>query len=166
MKTLTANRQEPAKRYKALHKDYLRYVEKCSPKQAVVPSLARAFGVGGLVCCIGQAAQDILKAFVPTMPRDTLGAYATVFLVFLTVLFTGIGLFDKIGYFAGAGTFLPISGFANSIASAAVEFKSEGIVFGLSSKFFSIAGPVIVNGVTWAFLAAGIRWLVLLACGG
>jgi stage V sporulation protein AC len=153
------------KKYKELHKDYIEYVEKLSPKQNLFSSLLRAFAIGGLICCIGQAAFDIVKVIAPDLPQDTVASYSTVILVFLTILLTGLGLFDRIGYYAGAGTFLPISGFANSIASAAIEFKSEGFVFGLSSKFFSIAGPVIVSGVTFAFVAAMIRWLIALLGG-
>lgn len=139
---------------------YVSYVEKASPKQSLPVALLKAFAVGGLICCLGEAFIDIAKAISPAISDKTAGTWSTMLLITITVLLTGFGVFDKIGLFAGAGTFLPISGFANSIASAALEYKTEGFVFGLSTKFFNVAGPVIVNGVLGAFIVGLIYFIV------
>jgi len=152
--------------YKTAHKDYLKYVEKISPRQSTLLSLLKAFMAGGIICCVGQASSDIIKAAFPALSAETISTYGMVTVVFITILLTAFGVFDKVAVFGGAGTFLPISGFANSIASSAIEFKTEGFIFGLSSKFFSIAGPVIVNGISWAFAAGLVRWIISLVTGG
>lgn len=155
------NNSEDAGRINLLDKEqYVSYIEKASPKQSLPLALLKAFAVGGLICCLGEAFIDIAKAVSPGISDQTAGTWSTMLLVTITVLLTGIGVFDKIGLFAGAGTFLPITGFANSIASAALEYKTEGFVFGLSTKFFNVAGPVIVNGVLGAFLVGLIYFII------
>lgn len=139
---------------------YVSYIEKVSPKQSLPLALTKAFAVGGVICCLGEAFIDIAQAINPSISAQTAGTWSNMLLISITVFLTGLGVFDKIGLFAGAGSFLPITGFANSIASAALEYKSEGLVFGLSTKFFNVAGPVIVNGVLGAFLVGLIYFVI------
>lgn len=154
--------------FKELHKDrnqnYSDYVELISPKQTTFKSLFNAFWIGGLICCIGQGVNDFTHG-VFHVNQETSATVALVTLIFLTALLTGIGVFDKIAYYAGGGTFLPITGFANAISSAAIEFKAEGMIFGLSTKLYSIAGPVIVNGIVSSF-AVGVIYYIIGLFGG
>ncbi|MCL2752323.1 MAG: SpoVA/SpoVAEb family sporulation membrane protein [Firmicutes bacterium] len=140
-------------------KEYVKYVNKISPKQNVFYALFKAFWVGGLICCAGEALFE--TAFTLLKFGSAAAAqFELTGIIALTVLFTGLGVFDKLGMYAGAGTFLPISGFANSIASAALEYKTEGFVFGLSAKFFQIAGPVIVNGILGSFIIGLVYYII------
>ena len=115
------------------------------PKPNLILHCFNAFWVGGLICVIGQFINDIfLKMGVP---KDELGTYVSIVMVFLGAVLTGIGVYDKLGDYAGAGSVVPITGFANSIVSPAMEFKKEGFVFGVAAKMFTIAGPVLVYGI-------------------
>ena len=116
--------------------------------------------IGGLICCIGQGINDALMAIFPTMGVDTANAWMLIILIFIASFLTGIGVYDRIGAFAGAGSIVPITGFSNSITSPAIEFKKEGIIFGLCVKMFTVAGPVIVNGIA-ASIIVGIVYLFL-----
>ncbi len=136
---------------------YNEYVEKKSPKTKNWPSLIKAFIVGGIICMIGQGINDFITANFKMLSETDVAAWTLVVIIFITTLLTGIGIFDKIGAFAGAGTIIPITGFANSIASPAIEFKREGFIFGLSAKMFIVAGPVIVNGVFLSAIAGLIH---------
>ncbi len=149
----------PDKR-KERNQKYIEYVEAKSPKTKNFPSLINSFWVGGLICCLGQGIYDFLAYLFPAMTDTELGAWMLIVLIFITCLLTGIGIFDKIGNFAGAGTIVPITGFANSIASPALEYKKEGIIFGVCSKMFIVAGPVIVCG-TVASVIVGIIYLFI-----
>ena len=115
------------------------------PKPNLVLHCFNAFWVGGIICVIGQLASDIFSNL--GMPKEQLGTSVSIFMVFLGAIFTGIGIYDKLGDFAGAGSVVPITGFANSIVSPAMEFKKEGWVFGVAAKMFTIAGPVLVYGI-------------------
>jgi stage V sporulation protein AC len=126
---------------------YKEYVEAKVPKTKPFPSLLWAFLVGGGICVIGEGFYDLYAYLFPNLSSEMVSGYSTLTLVFLATLFTGIGIYDELGQFAGAGSVIPITGFANSIASPALEFKTEGLIFGLCVKMFTIAGPVIVNGV-------------------
>lgn len=139
-------------------KAYNRYVEARIPKTKAWPSLFNSFWVGGLICLIGQGAADLLMYLFPTMAEQSASTYASIFLIFIASLLTGIGVYDKIGKFAGGGSIVPITGFSNSISSPAIEFKNEGIIFGMCVKMFSIAGPVIVTGVV-ASIIVGLIYL-------
>lgn len=139
---------------------YQKYVESKIPKTKSWPSLFNAFWVGGLICLLGQGINDGLLALVPSMAEQTAWNLTLVILIFLASLLTGLGIFDRIGKFAGAGTIIPITGFSNSIASPAMESKSEGIIFGICVKMFTIAGPVIVMGVI-ASIIVGIIYLFI-----
>ena len=120
--------------------------EQLSPPSRLASGLFRAFWVGGFICTLGQAISDagVLYLKLSTQEASTL---ASIVLVFLTALLTGLGIFDKIGKYAGAGSFVPISGFANAMVSPALEFRREGLVTGLGAKLFTIAGPVLVYGI-------------------
>ena len=142
--------------------DYLLYVENQSPKSGWFVSLLRAFIMGGTICTLGQMIGDIIKSFFPTMDLLTVGAWANISIITLTILLTAFGVFDVLAKYGGAGTFIPISGFANSIASCAIEYKKEGLVFGVASKMFYIAGPVLVNGVAYSMLVGIIYFIISL----
>ncbi|MGO3167877.1 stage V sporulation protein AC [Senegalia sp. (in: firmicutes)] len=126
------------------NEEYMKYVEEKVPKPSYFKNAIRAFLVGGLICSLGQ----LFLNYYTSIGLDKKGVASAVpmTLVFLSALFTGIGLYDKLGRFAGAGSIVPITGFANSIVSPAMEFKREGYVFGVAAKMFVVAGPVLVYG--------------------
>ena len=142
------------------NKRYNAYVEAKIAKTHAWPSLFNAFWVGGLICVFGQICNDLILMWLPAISTQSAWAYTLVIIIFLAALLTGIGVFDKIGAFAGAGTIVPITGFSNSITSPAIEFKNEGIIFGMCAKMFIIAGPVIVSS-TVASMIVGLIYLFL-----
>lgn len=142
------------------NKKYNEYVEAKKPKTKNFPTLIYAYIVGGVICMIGQGIQDAILAIFPTMSVESAGAWMLIILIFLASFLTAIGVYDRIGVFAGAGSIVPITGFSNSITSPAMEFKKEGIIFGLCVKMFTVAGPVIVNGLAISVLV-GIVYLFL-----
>ena len=144
------------------NEEYLMYVEKQTPKTGWFNSIFHAFIVGGMICCLGQMFGDIIKAYNPNMDLLRVGSWISVIIISLTIILTAFGVFDRIAKFGGGGTFIPISGFANSIASCAIEFKNEGLVFGIGSKMFYVAGPVIVNGVAYSIVVGLIYSLILI----
>ncbi len=109
-------------------------------------TIPMAFAVGGLICCIGEAFLNMYTYF--GLDETAAGSWTSITLIFLSALFTGLKLYDRIAQHAGAGTLVPITGFANSVVSPALDFKSEGYVLGLGAKMFVIAGPVIVYGIS------------------
>ena len=115
------------------------------PKPQIVKNCIRAFLVGGLICDLGQVIMTVLKNY--DFSKDEIGAITSICMVFLGALLTGVGIYDKIAAYAGAGTVVPITGFSNAIVAPAIEFKKEGFVFGVAAKMFTIAGPVLVYGV-------------------
>ena len=138
---------------------YQEYVDKKSPNSPVWKNCFNAFWVGGLICTLGQVFNDLILYIFPNISTQSAWAYTLIILIFLASFLTGIGVFDKIGAFAGAGTIVPITGFSNSITSPAIEFKNEGIIFGMCAKMFIIAGPVIVSG-TVASMIVGLIYLI------
>ena len=148
------NNQSPAR--KAAVENYAAMVRRLTPKSKLGQGCLRAFWVGGAICMAGQAVADLstLWFHLPTNATLTMGS---VFLVFLTALLTGIGVFDKIAQYAGAGTVVPITGFANAMVSPAMEFKPEGWVLGTGARLFTIAGPVLVYGIS-ASVVVGILY--------
>lgn len=115
------------------------------PKPQIVKNCIRAFLVGGLICDLGQVIMTVLKNY--DFSKDEIGAITSICMVFLGALLTGVGIYDKIATYAGAGTVVPITGFSNAIVALAIEFKKEGFVFGVAAKMFTIAGPVLVYGI-------------------
>lgn len=139
---------------------YLEYVEKKSPKSGWFDTVLHAFILGGAICCLGQMFSDIIKAFYPMMDLLLVGSWVSVIIITITVVLTTLGCFDRIAKYGGAGTFIPISGFANSIASCAIEFKKEGLVFGVGSKMFYVAGPVLVCGVSYSLIVGLVYFFI------
>ena len=127
------------------NKEYAAYVARLCPKSPLLPDLLKAFCIGGAICCLGQGFLQ-LYSFLG-LGQDLAASLCSVSLVFLGVFFTALGLYDKLARQAGAGTLVPITGFANAVAAPALEFKSEGLVLGLAAKMFLIAGPVLVYGI-------------------
>lgn len=142
------------------NKKYNEYVIEKIPKTKSFPTLIYSFLIGGLICCIGQAIQDGLMTIFPTMTLEESATWMLIILIFFASFLTGLGVYDRIGAFAGAGSIVPITGFSNSITSPSIEFKKEGIIFGMCVKMFSVAGPVIVNGIAVS-IAVGIFYLFI-----
>ena len=141
------------------NKNYIAYVHSFDPPTQHFKNCFRAFMVGGLICCIGQFLRGTYEAIF-SLSGDELAAAVSMTLIFLGTLLTGFGVYDRIGRYAGAGSIVPITGFANSVASPAIEFKTEGLVYGMAAKMFIVAGPIIVYGVL-AGTAVGIIYLFL-----
>lgn len=141
-------------------KKYNQYLQNKIPKTKPWPSLFHAFWIGGLICCIGEGIKDGLLTIFPYLSQMDVATLESVIVIFLASFLTAIGLYDKLGAYAGAGSIIPISGFSNSITSPAMEFKREGIIFGLCAKMFVIAGPVIVCGVVVSIIS-GLFSLIL-----
>lgn len=131
---------------KKLQKEYQKYVEEKMPKSNLPLNCVKAFIGGGLICMLGQAISDFGKNYYELSKDDT-AVFTAIVLVFLGATLTGLGVYDDLGKFFGAGTIVPITGFANSIVSPAMEFKREGHVLGIGAKLFIIAGPVLVFGI-------------------
>ena len=127
-------------------KQYQRRVNELLPRSKTGLMCLKAFVVGGLICCLGQLISDLGRTYL-ALDRDQAGALCSLSLIFLAGLLTALGVFDRIAAFAGAGTVVPITGFANSIVAPAMEFRSEGLVTGTAAKLFQIAGPVLVYGI-------------------
>ena len=126
-------------------KQYRRYAAAHAPRSPIVGNCLRAFFVGGLICCLGEAFGTLYTALCG-LSRETAGTLTAISLVFLAVALTAIGLFDKIAKFAGAGTLVPITGFANAVASPAIDSRAEGLVLGVGAKIFTVCGPVLLYG--------------------
>lgn len=140
-----------------INDNYLNYVKSVSPKTNEKRSLIRAFLVGGLICSIGQGLRYMFQYLVG-LEGDELAAYVSAVMIFLGAFLTGLGVYDRIGKFAGGGSIVPITGFANSVVSPAIEFKTEGYVYGVAAKMFVIAGPIIVFGVASSVLVGLIYY--------
>ena len=139
-------------------KTYKKYAEKRAEKSKLGADCAKAFFVGGLICVIGQGAGDIYKAL--GVSEENVKALVPVTLIFLAALLTGMNVFDDIAKFAGAGTLVPITGFANAVVSPALDTKAEGFILGVGAKIFTIAGPVILYGT----LASVIYGVIFYIC--
>ncbi len=141
-------------------KQYGKLVQEASPKSPIWKNCLNAFWIGGLICVLGQ----LLMTFYDGLGLDKTdaGTAVSMTLVALSALFTGLSLYDDLAKVAGAGTLVPITGFANSVAAPAVEFKTEGFVLGVAAKMFTIAGPVIVYGLCASVLYGVVYWLYLL----
>ena len=139
------------------NEQYAKYVKKMSPNSALIKDMLNAFWIGGLICVIGQLVRGGLTAL--GLDELAVGAGTAVLMVLLGASFTGMDLYDDIAKVAGAGTVVPITGFANAIVSPAMEFRSEGLVTGLGAKMFTVAGPVIVYGVSASVVYGLIVWI-------
>lgn len=143
------------------NKNYIDYVNTFDPPTKHFHNCFRAFLVGGFICCIGQFLRYMLS-FVG-LTGDELAGSVSIILIFLGSLLTGIGVYDMIGRNAGAGSIVPITGFANSVTSPALEFKTEGFIYGMAAKMFIVAGPIIVYGVLAGTTVGIIYFLLRLA---
>lgn len=141
-------------------KRYNEYVKENTPKKSWLINMIKAWLVGGIICVIGQCFLNWYGSL--GMDKDTSALYTTLSLILLSVLLTGLNIYPKIANFAGAGTLVPITGFANSVAAPAIEFKKEGWVFGVGCKIFTIAGPVILYGVFTSWVLGLIYWVLKL----
>ena len=139
------------------NKQYNEYIENRAERSPCLFNCIKAFLVGGIICCLAEALSEFYIYLGAEKDRSLL--FASLTLILLSGLFSGIGFFDKIAKFAGAGTLVPITGFANAVASAAIEAKTEGFVTGVGAKMFTIAGPVIVYGTSASIIYGFIYWL-------
>ena len=146
---------------KQRNEKYNNYINTVTPKTSIPKALWHSFWIGGLTCLIGQGIGDIIKLIAPSMATDMVANITSMILVSVAILFTGLGFYDVIARQGGAGSFLPITGFANAMASASMEFKTEGLIFGASTKLFTIVGPVVVNGIVWSTVAGLINLWIL-----
>lgn len=138
---------------------YQEFAKAREPKRPVLINCLRAFIVGGTICLIGQGLQWMYINYFH-FKEETAGNPTSATLIIIAIIFTGLGIFDHIGQWAGAGTAIPVTGFANSMSSAAIEHKSEGYVLGVGGNMFKIAGPVIVYGVFSAFIVSIIKFII------
>lgn len=143
-------------------KAYAELVKQKAPKSREIKTLFLAFLIGGTICCIGEAVGDILKLIIPEIGPQTEGQLTSCIMIFLGSLLTGLGVYDKIGKVAGAGSIVPITGFANSVVSPAMEYNREGVVLGVMSRMFVVAGPIIVSGVLSSILVGFVYWIISL----
>ncbi len=131
-------------------KEYQNFVDKVSPDSPTLKNCFNAFWVGGLICSIGQVIMEICKS--NGISQENAGTIVSISLIAISAFLTSLNIFNRIGKFAGAGSLVPITGFANSIVSPAMEYKSEGYVMGVGAKMFTVAGPVLVYGISSAIL--------------
>lgn len=139
---------------------YDQYVKQMTPKHSCVLNFIKAYISGGIICVIGQLFLNFYTS--NGADKELAASYTSLSLIFLAVLFTGFNWYQKIAKFAGAGSLVPITGFANSVASPAIEFKKEGQVFGIGCKIFTIAGPVILYGIVCSWALGIIYWILKL----
>ena len=140
------------------HQQYRNMVNDRMPKSKTLLNCVYAFLVGGAICCIGQLVGDA-GTLCLSLDEKQRAAFTSIVMIFLGALFTGVGLYDKLGSFAGAGSVVPITGFANSIVAPAMEHKREGLVLGVAANIFTIAGPVLVYGIVSGMIIGIIYWI-------
>ena len=138
-------------------KEYQEYVDKKSPNSPIIKNCFNAFWIGGLICTLGQIILNICRE--RGLDSQISGTVVSIILIGLSAFLTGLNLFNKLGKFAGAGSLVPITGFANSIVSPAMEYKSEGYIMGVGGKMFTVAGPVLVFGISSSIII-GIIYLI------
>ena len=140
------------------HQQYRNMVNDRMPKSKTLLNCLYAFLIGGAICCIGQLVGDA-GTLCLSLDEKQRAAFTSIVMIFLGALFTGVGLYDKLGSFAGAGSVVPITGFANSIVAPAMEHKREGLVLGVAANMFTIAGPVLVYGIVSGMIIGIIYWI-------
>ena len=139
--------------------EYKREVERSAKKSPIAKNCVLAFLFGGGICTFGQLLFDIYSNVTP-YEKDDVGTLVTITVIFIAAFMTGIGVFDDIAKYAGAGTLVPVTGFANSVVSPAIDTKAEGLVLGVGAKIFTVAGPVILYGVLSGALYGVILWIM------
>lgn len=151
--------QQPSARQQERIRRYAQLVERLSPKSDMAQGLLRSFWVGGTICVLGQVILDFFS-YKLRWGMTSAATATSVCLVFLSALLTGLGVYDKIGKYAGAGSIVPITGFANSVVSPAMEFRREGLVMGVGAKLFTLAGPVLVYGISSSVIVGLIVYVM------
>ena len=141
-----------------LQKKYNDYVKQVTPTHNLWWNMAKAFVTGGIICCIGQFILNVCVNY--GLDQKTSGSWCSMLLILLSVLLTGLNLYPSIANWGGAGALVPITGFANSVAAPAIEYKKEGQVFGIGCKIFTIAGPVILYGIFSSWVLGLIYWVL------
>jgi stage V sporulation protein AC len=142
------------------NESYNDYVEQVTPKHSCLKNCAQAFVTGGIICTVGQA---VMNMYMLWNDKDTAAAWTTLTLVLISVILTALNIYPSITKWGGAGSLVPITGFANSVAAPAIEFKKEGYVFGVGCKIFTIAGPVILYGILLSWILGIIYWILIFA---
>ena len=137
---------------------YQEYVNKVTPKHNVILNCLKAFVTGGVICSVGQAIMNAGQAL--GMDAETAAGWCAMLLVLISIIMTAMGWYQPLAKFGGAGTLVPITGFANSVAAPAIEFQKEGQVFGIGCKIFNIAGPVILYGIFTSWVLGVIYWMI------
>lgn len=145
---------------KEQQKQYEKYVKEVTPTHNLFLNMGKAFFTGGLICLIGQFILNYTQNM--GLNKETSGSWCSLILILLSVLLTGLNIYPKIGKFGGAGSLVPITGFANSVAAPAIEFKAEGQIFGIGCKIFTIAGPVILYGTLSSWILGIIYYILKL----
>lgn len=148
------------KKEKKLQKKFEQLAQEIEPKPKLAKNCIMAFIVGGIICVIGEFFGNIILEL--GIPAENKGTIVSIIMIFLGALLTGVGIYDKIAIFGGAGTVVPITGFANSVVAPAIEFKKEGFVFGVAAKIFTIAGPVLVYGIGSSVIVGLIYYIIKL----
>ena len=138
--------------------EYEQYVKEKTPVHNLYLNMLKAFVTGGVICCVGQGITNYCKGL--GLDKETTGAWTSLVLVLMSVLLTGFNVYQKLATWGGAGALVPITGFANSVAAPAIEYKKEGQVFGIGCKIFTIAGPVILYGIVTSWLLGVAYWIV------
>lgn len=154
-KSMSGNADD--KKMQTKEERYNEYVKQVTPKSNLLLNMAKAFLVGGIICTIGQCLTNLFMK--SGLEKDSANSWAIVVLIGVTVILTGFNIFTKIAKFGGAGALVPITGFANSVVSPAIEYKKEGQVFGIGCKIFTIAGPVILYGIISSWAIGFIYWI-------
>ncbi len=142
------------------NESYNDYVEQVTPKHSCLKNCAQAFVAGGIICTVGQA---VMNMYMIWNDKDTAAAWTTLTLVLISVILTALNIYPSITKWGGAGSLVPITGFANSVAAPAIEFKKEGFVFGVGCKIFTIAGPVILYGILVSWILGIVYWILIFA---
>lgn len=138
---------------------YSEMVKKLSPNSPIITNCIKAFIVGGIICCLGQLINNICKNY--GFSTEESSTYTSMILILIASILTGLGLYSKIGKFAGAGSIVPITGFSNSVTAPAIEFKKEGFILGLGAKIFIVAGPVILYGTLTSVIVGIIYYICI-----
>lgn len=148
---------------KIYSKEYKKYADARAKKSPIARDCVKAFLFGGIICTVAQGLKELYSTFLSAKDAGTL---VSVTLIFITALLTGLGVFDKIAKHAGAGTLVPITGFANAVSSMAIDAKSEGFILGVGAKIFTVAGPVILYGISAGVVYGVIYWIIKCITGG
>ncbi|MCH5210565.1 MAG: stage V sporulation protein AC [Oscillospiraceae bacterium] len=147
-------------KHEMTNKEYNEYIKTKTPNSKIFSNSLKAFVSGGIICVIGHCLLTLFKKW--GLDEESAGTFTSITLIFFGALLTGLDIYPKIAKFAGAGTVVPITGFANSVVSPALEAKTEGMIMGVGAKIFTIAGPVILYGIFASWIAGIVYWIISL----